>query len=206
MPKMGLFDFPELSSQEKQEILEKTKVQLEHFRYASDCSLISVDILWNYREFNHHLKSRYTQEKLDNLILDIRENGFKNPVMLEYNPYNLYCKLGEGNHRLMIAKALGLESIPCYGVRSAYLEPSPGRNGIFLPKRILYPYFIYSSYGELFDLLYPSILNPQYILPECNLETGYVFKGKEGSYDSITEVQMAYLSEEIEKLKNKNSE
>lgn len=81
------------------------------------------DEVWEYREYDRDPSSGFTG-KLDSieyteLKSDIEENGVKNPISLTmerlksgFNDGDVKVYLGEGNHRLRIARELGLDKIP----------------------------------------------------------------------------------------------
>ena len=73
----------------------------------------SVDELWDYREYDWSAeKHRGSQEQWDTLVASIKK-GFnpKYPIMVNVGK-NDVAKIGEGNHRLAIAKQLGIKMIP----------------------------------------------------------------------------------------------
>ena len=73
----------------------------------------SVDELWEYREYDWSAeKHRESQEQWDTLVASIKK-GFnpKYPIMINVGK-NGVVKIGEGNHRLAIAKQLGIKMIP----------------------------------------------------------------------------------------------
>lgn len=56
--------------------------------------------------------SRIGPERYEELYQDIKQNGIKLPVQVMLYQYEGRAKLGEGNHRLAIAKELGIKKIP----------------------------------------------------------------------------------------------
>ena len=73
----------------------------------------SVEDLWPYREYDWHSeKHRGDQEEWDTLVASIKK-GFnpKYPIMVMLGK-NGVAKIGEGNHRLSIAKQLGIKMVP----------------------------------------------------------------------------------------------
>ncbi len=73
----------------------------------------SVEELWDYREYDWSAeKHRGSQEQWDTLVSSIKK-GFnpKFPIMLIVGK-NGVAKIGEGNHRLAIAKQLGIKTVP----------------------------------------------------------------------------------------------
>jgi len=51
------------------------------------------------------------------LTENIRQNGIRDPLILQYHQKNRTVILGEGNHRLESARRLGLESVPVRAMR-----------------------------------------------------------------------------------------
>lgn len=57
-------------------------------------------------------RSRIGPERYEELYQDIKKNGIKLPVQVMLYQHEGRAKLGEGNHRLAIAKELGIKKIP----------------------------------------------------------------------------------------------
>lgn len=57
---------------------------------------------------------RYNPEELTE---DIRANGIREPLIIQYHQKNRTVRLGEGNHRLEAARRLGMEHVPVRAVR-----------------------------------------------------------------------------------------
>lgn len=75
--------------------------------------MASVKDLERIKEHNWSRKhSRIGPEEYEKLYQDIKENGIKLPVQVFFYQYEGRAKLGEGNHRLAIAKELGIKKIP----------------------------------------------------------------------------------------------
>lgn len=74
---------------------------------------IPLDFIWEYREFDRcddkedNIKGN---EYINRLMDDISKNGIKEPITLQM--YNGFALVDEGNHRLCIARKLGLKTIP----------------------------------------------------------------------------------------------
>ncbi len=79
--------------------------------------MVPVRTLWKYKEFNRGLKPRNGQESYDKLKADIQANGIKASLVLLYYVGNQALILGEGNHRLSIARDLGLKEVPTEVIR-----------------------------------------------------------------------------------------
>lgn len=73
----------------------------------------SVDDLWKYREYDWSAeKHRGSKEQWDTLVNSIKK-GYnpKYPILVVVGQ-NGVVKIGEGNHRLAIAKQLGIKMVP----------------------------------------------------------------------------------------------
>lgn len=96
--------------------------------YGDIAELVPIDIIEQYQE--HHWTRRYhprmTQKEYDALSDDIAKNGFKDPLIMDYNPTNGYTVVIEGNHRLAIARDLGLKYVPVRLVRGKYVNERTG--------------------------------------------------------------------------------
>jgi hypothetical protein len=85
---------------------------------------LPVDELWKHREYDRFGADRYkTSEELNALKESIEKEGIKDPLTLNVATPNdplisggtreqVAAKLGEGNHRLAIARKLGLKTVP----------------------------------------------------------------------------------------------
>ena len=73
----------------------------------------SVDDLWQYREYDWSAdKHRGEKAEWEKLVASIKKGYNPNyPIMLVVGR-NGIVKIGEGNHRLAIAKQLGIKSVP----------------------------------------------------------------------------------------------
>lgn len=58
------------------------------------------------------------QENIQSLVNHISQHGFLSPIIIEFNRDDSTAHIGEGNHRVQAARALGLEWIPARVVRS----------------------------------------------------------------------------------------
>ena len=59
-------------------------------------------------------------ESLEGMKKAISEMGIVTPIYLNVNPVNQTCKIGEGNHRVMFAKMLGIETVPAWVLIDRY--------------------------------------------------------------------------------------
>lgn len=92
----------------------------DNYRAFEDVEFIDVSLMDKMKEFDR--LARPTTSNLDELAEDITKNGFKEPLILDFNPYNGQLKIAEGNHRLAVAKKLGLKQVPVIAMRSKYME------------------------------------------------------------------------------------
>ncbi len=75
--------------------------------------LADVRELEKIKEYNwSRKKSRRGEERWDELVDDIKRNGFKEPVQIYLYRNEKRLNLGEGNHRLGVARELGIKKIP----------------------------------------------------------------------------------------------
>ena len=85
---------------------------------------VKTDSLVPYAEYNRADIPKMSQNQLQLLIDDIKQNGIKEELILSYGQAGKNAILGEGNTRLMIAKQLGIDEVPVRVVRSRELTPS----------------------------------------------------------------------------------
>ena len=71
-----------------------------------------IEELLPYREFDREEYSHKGEDYLDELTEKIKKNGITEPVQLEV--YSGKGLISEGNHRLAVAKRLGIKYIPTY--------------------------------------------------------------------------------------------
>jgi hypothetical protein len=86
---------------------------------ASQAEMVPIEALEPYMEFNRapgEGEAAANPEYWQMLKDHIAQNGFEDPLTIEYNPSEGTAKLGEGNHRLGIAKELGLTHVPVSGM------------------------------------------------------------------------------------------
>lgn len=60
---------------------------------------------------------RYSDERMAELVEDIRQNGLREPIMILIGQEDRRVQIGEGNHRLFAAKLAGLTKIPARVMR-----------------------------------------------------------------------------------------
>lgn len=80
--------------------------------YGKTTELINIDELQKYAEFDRKSSPLLSKEKYAALKADIAENGIKEPLILNYGAKDKIAYIGEGNHRLAIARELGITDIP----------------------------------------------------------------------------------------------
>lgn len=86
--------------------------RLRQHRIFMEMYDVPVDFLWEYREFDRcdeedNIKGN---DYINRLTDDIKANGIKQPITLQI--YGGLALIDEGNHRLCIAKKLGLKTVP----------------------------------------------------------------------------------------------
>lgn len=87
---------------------------------------LPVQSLWGYREYDRTPKNGFTglrsEDEFNELRDDIKRNGVKSPIVFtikRLSSGNVEAYIGEGNHRILIAKQLGIKTIP---VRFHYIK------------------------------------------------------------------------------------
>lgn len=90
--------------------LDKTLHLLNEDGFTSNTEMVSVKTMDKFKEFTR--EKPMNQERFDELKADIKENGIQEPLILQYYQHSKSVLLIEGNHRLRIAKELGLKEVP----------------------------------------------------------------------------------------------
>ncbi|MED5330613.1 MAG: ParB N-terminal domain-containing protein, partial [Planctomycetota bacterium] len=80
---------------------------------------------------DYELNAPIIMEKLDELTKDIRANGIKHPLVVQYDPETGTLALDEGNHRLAAAQRLGMKVVPVRMIK----QPSSKRRDIRGPRK-----------------------------------------------------------------------
>ena len=80
---------------------------------------------------SYELDAPIIMGKLDELTEDIRANGIKHPLVVQYDPETGTLALDEGNHRLAAAQRLGMKVLPVRMLR----QPSAKRRDIRGPRK-----------------------------------------------------------------------
>lgn len=86
--------------------------------------MVKTEDIAPFIEYDRKEFPRYSTEKVNELREDIKKNGIKEPLILYYGATKGNIILGEGNHRLMIAKELGITEVPVRVVRNSDLFKS----------------------------------------------------------------------------------
>ena len=92
-----------MTSDELNKINEKTQ---KNFEKNDNVVFESVNKIASYQDTGGYR----TEAQVNNLIEDIKENGIVNPI--EIKKKNGKYEITDGNHRLAIAKAMGIKNIP----------------------------------------------------------------------------------------------
>ena len=84
---------------------------------------VKLSELKKYREFNRlDPKAQgveVSRKTIEELKKSIKEKGFTDPILLSYNPDTGKAIVDEGNHRLIAAEQLGLDSVPVKGITTS---------------------------------------------------------------------------------------
>ena len=109
---------------------------------------VSVKNLLRYREIDRESHPRYGRdfEYLDELTETIRKEGIKDPLEVWYSPGMHAATIADGNHRLAVARRLGMETVPTTvkvprssrlrGARRMPGDPHPLSEGFYAPSEI----------------------------------------------------------------------
>lgn len=192
----------------KHNIKEMNEVELKDWKKKTEENVskrfkpefVSTSVLEQLNEYDRVKRnfSFYKDDDFEKLIKDIKENGMKEPVMVEYNPYTGYVKLGEGNHRLAIAIMLGISEIPVRGVRSQYMEQVERSRGAFVKLNNFVPYSVVNK-----DRYFDSEISPKEFLKsiiEGKEEFDFCVRDSEGQPVGIEALsKLAYTEARNEK-------
>lgn len=99
------------------EVMNKTRENMNNHQNSDLIEFVDVELLDKIKEYDRRVQRVKTDEDIDELKNKIISNGITEPVMIDICPYDGTLKLGEGNHRLMIAKELGLLKVPAIAIR-----------------------------------------------------------------------------------------
>ena len=143
------------TEEQRQNVIAKTKENMNNHRYAKYIDFVSLDILDDIKEYDREVKPGQSQESFEELFNAILVNGITEPGFIDYNPNNGHLKLAEGNHRLLVCKILKLDSMPVWCSRSNYME-----DGIeYVNPENITPYCV----GALGENIYADPMNPKYL-------------------------------------------
>jgi hypothetical protein len=117
----GYTEFPMVQRLEGYEDAERLNEELEPYDVrmprwqrewtsSSATELVPTYVLMEMLDFDR--RETADPEKWEALKADISQNGFTDPVIIEYDADRRKVHLGEGNHRVLIADELGIEWVP----------------------------------------------------------------------------------------------
>lgn len=104
--------------------------QFKDHPYKSVIGMVPTSTLYRYRE--------YDRPVAPGLADDVRRHGIKDPLILTYSQSTGEAMLGEGNHRLAVARSLGISHLPArvWRVSGPIRGNGPGsRGGTPVPTR-----------------------------------------------------------------------
>lgn len=89
--------------------------------YYSKAELVSIEEIERFIDIDRAEyaaeRGGYAQKRLDDLEKSIAEEGIKDIAIITYSQSQRKAYMGEGNHRLAVAKMLGIEAIPVRVIR-----------------------------------------------------------------------------------------
>lgn len=138
--------------------------------YAHYAELMPVSILEKYSEYDRVREPRNTPEEMAALKQDIMQHGIRNPLTMLYDPWTGYALLGEGNHRLAIAKELGLTELPVRVLRVRGLTPDSMPEAKKVEGALIDP-----GAGHVPENLKPSQVFPELQQPSAGVEDPLLF-------------------------------
>ncbi|MEY2669083.1 MAG: hypothetical protein RJA59_1721 [Pseudomonadota bacterium] len=90
--------------------------QMPNWRTVPRVEYVRVESLLPFRQQDREVHPRYAHDTgyLDNLTEKIGAEGFDpmQPVVVHYDPFHHAAMVADGNHRIAVARRLGLETIP----------------------------------------------------------------------------------------------
>lgn len=81
-------------------------------KLGKNVELVHIDELSRFMQHDRGKSPLMSKEKYQTLKADIQKNGIKEALGLNYGAKDKVASLGEGNHRLAIAKELGIKELP----------------------------------------------------------------------------------------------
>lgn len=121
---------------------------------------VLIGHLWEHREHDRSdpaLVMR-TPAQMAALAASIAADGITEPLLLHYDPLRRLAMLGEGNHRIVLARQAGLLAVPVVGTYIAGMldrRARPGHAVAGAPR--LRP--------KVPDGYFPSVFRPSLVLP-----------------------------------------
>lgn len=156
-----------IQKKEIDSIISKTKETMKTHNYGEYVEMVDTKIVKEYMEFDRRVNISNSLKDVENLSKDILKNGFKDPLIMGYNPKTGFTALIEGNNRLMIAEDLGITQLPVRVAKDTMetnvVNEITGvrRGGKVVPKSIM-------PHNEYY---YPEEMKPSMVLPELNKES-----------------------------------
>lgn len=86
----------------------------ENHLSSNNWEYVKTDTLWQYKEFDRSvdIKNSDSLDNIKRLEQILSEEGFNQPLILQYSKKYQTAYLTEGNHRLVAAKNMGIKYIP----------------------------------------------------------------------------------------------
>ena len=111
-------------------IKNPTDYNMSANRNADYIEYVDTDFLDKFKEYDREKDYPHEKGYVDDLRKHIQQYGIEEPVILGFNPKTGYTRLIEGNHRLMLAKQLGIKELPTRMLRRVNLEEDKtGKHG-----------------------------------------------------------------------------
>lgn len=85
--------------------------------YSSFIEMVPISTLEKYKETDRRYEPRNSPEEIEEIKQSISQNGWTEPLIFTYFKGDSTGLLTEGNHRLMIARELGMTEVPVRVVR-----------------------------------------------------------------------------------------
>ncbi len=104
---------------------------LSQMQGGKQAAWVKIRNLLPYREYDHtpqgtrslldgrRYHGRYTPQEWDAQVASVRSDGMREPVKIEYNPYQCKMYVGEGNHRIVWAAEAGWDAVPVWGLKGS---------------------------------------------------------------------------------------
>lgn len=74
---------------------------------------VDIDLIDKFTEYDRMGADRIMDDpEFEHLVEHVREHGILHPLGLEWSTKDNYAYLGEGHHRLLAAKRLGMTEVP----------------------------------------------------------------------------------------------